>query len=274
MGQFRVGVIGWPIAHSLSPVIHNAAFKALNMTHWTYDAIAIPPDDLKAGVARLRRQGYIGFNVTVPHKQSVMRLVHPDLKAQAIGTVNTVDLRNDTGTNTDVDGFINDLKAHDVSLKGARVVVLGAGGAARAVVYGLSQAGAEVAIVNRSEARLDNLLHDLCIPKTASVCVKPLEDAAKWCSSLIVNCTPVGMWPKVDDTPWPVQVPCPVGVTAYDLVYRPAKTRFMTQIEEAGGRAITGLGMLVRQAAEAFRLWTGVDAPIEVMFDAARKAMA
>jgi len=150
MGHKRVGVIGWPIEHSLSPVMHNAAFAALGMAdEWSYDAMAIPPDIARHGVSQPKQHGYIGINVTVPFKEVVLQYTRPDDKARAIGAANTIDFRSDEATNTDVDGFIGDLQAHDVTLKGARALVLGAGGAARAAVYGLWQQGAEIVVVNQ-----------------------------------------------------------------------------------------------------------------------------
>lgn len=273
MTQNRVGVIGWPIAHSLSPVMHNAAFDASGMTDWRYTAIALPPEEIGAGLERLQRQGYVGINVTVPHKQAVMAHVQADSQARAIGAVNTVDFRTNSGTNTDLDGFIDDLTANGVDVDGERVVVLGAGGSARAVVVGLVQAGAETVIVNRTPERSLKLLADLNAVGIDPVSIMPLDEAARWCSSLVVNCTPVGMWPKVDQSPWPARIPCPNNATVYDLVYRPGKTTLMRQFEDEGGRAISGLGMLVRQGAAAFKIWTGEDPPIEAMFAAVNEAL-
>ena len=145
MALKRVGVIGFPVEHSLSPVMHNAAFAALGMSDWHYDAMSIPPDILRLGLREPKNHGYIGINVTVPHKEAIMQFVSPDEKARAIGAVNTVDFRQNSGTNTDADGLIKDLLAHDVPIKSQRVLVLGAGGAARAAVYGLLRAGAQVA---------------------------------------------------------------------------------------------------------------------------------
>jgi shikimate dehydrogenase len=272
MRQNRVGVIGWPIAHSLSPIMHNAAFNALGMNDWSYDAMAIAPERLESELKALARNGYVGVNVTVPHKQDVLRLVQPDDKARAIGAVNTIDFRDNTGTNTDVDGFLDDLQANDVPIEGEPVVILGAGGSARAIIYGLAQAGAHVAIVNRSVERAFQLIGDLRLGNV-HIETKTLEEAAQWCPTLIVNCTPVGMWPKVDHSPWPDRIACPEGTTVYDLVYRPAKTKLMQQIEASGGRSISGLGMLVRQGAAAFKIWTGVEPPIEVMLEAAQAVL-
>lgn len=275
MAENRVGIVGWPIEHSLSPVMHNAAFRALGMHDWAYDAMAIPPDIAEHAIKEPRRHGYIGLNVTVPFKEVLMPYVKPDEKARAIGALNTIDFRDDVGTNTDVDGFISDLKSYDVALEGSRVLVLGAGGAARAAVFGLWQQGAEVVVVNRTLERAQNMLAQLTFSAgITSVNAMTLDDAAEWGPSLIVNATSAGMWPNIDDSPWISGVPIPKAVTCYDMVYRPAATTLMKQTEAAGGRAINGLGMLVRQGVAAFHIWTGREAPVEVMFDAVRQALA
>ncbi len=266
----RVGIIGWPLTYTLSPTIHNAAFAALGMD-WFYDAMAIPPDIVYLGLREPADHGYVGVNVTIPHKEAVLRHVLPDDTAHAVGAVNTVDLRNYKGYNTDVSGFIDDLRAHDIALEGAHVVVLGAGGAARAAVYGLGRAGARVSVVNRTPERANMMLANLSIhlPKLEAR-VLSFEEVARDTIDLLVNCTPLGMYPHVNDSAWDESVPFPREVTVYDMIYRPSKTRLMQQAESHGGRAIGGLGMLVRQAAAAFALWTGVNPPLEVMFDAAR----
>ncbi len=264
----KVGVIGWPIEHSLSPAMHNAAFSALGMHDWFYDKLAIPPDVLGYSLRELKRHGYIGLNVTVPHKEAVMQHVLVDPTAQMIGAINTIDFRNGRGTNTDVTGFLDDLAAHGLHVEGMRVVVLGAGGAARAVIYGLAQSGAQVIVVNRSAERAQALARTLLVPFE----IAPLAAAAEG-AGLIVNCTPVGMYPHVDASPWPDDVPIPSGAAVYDTIYRPSRTRLMRQVEAAGGRAISGVGMLARQGAAAFKLWTGVDAPLDVMIEALHTAL-
>ena len=262
----RVGVIGFPVEHSLSPIMHNAAFKALNMDDWHYDAMSIPPDILRLGLREPRDHGYIGINVTVPHKEAIMEYVRPDEKARAIGAVNTVDFRSSIGTNTDADGFINDLRAHNVPITGERVLVLGAGGAARAAVYGLHRAGAEVAIVNRTKSRADALVDHLRASAGIDGPRVLIPDAVlDWGMSLIVNCTSAGLHPQVNQSPWIQDLPFPIGVTVYDMVYRPANTALMRQCLAHDGRAIGGLGMLARQGAIAFELWTGVAPPIDLM---------
>ncbi len=270
----RVGVIGFPVEHSLSPLMHNAAFEALNMSDWHYDAMSIPPDILRLGLREPKNHGYIGINVTVPHKEAIMQYVRPDEKARAIGAVNTVDFRNNLGTNTDADGFINDLRANDVAIAGQKVLVLGAGGAARAAVYGLCREGAQVTIVNRSKSRADKLVQQLRLSSGIDgVGVMTLDQAADWGMSLIVNCTSVGLHPHSNQSPWIHGVPFPEGITVYDMVYRPANTALMQQTVAHGGRAIGGLGMLVRQGALAFELWTGIEPPIDLMYRVLQDAL-
>ena len=270
----RVGVIGFPVEHSLSPIMHNAAFAALGMSDWLYDAMSIPPDILRLGLREPMQHGYIGINVTVPHKLAIMEYVRPDEKARAIGAVNTVDFRDGSGTNTDADGFINDLRGNHVPIAGQRVLVLGAGGAARAAVYGLAKAGATVAIVNRTMKRAQRLVRELDASAGISgVEVMTLDQAADWGMSLIVNCTSVGLHPHITQSPWIFGLPFPTGVTVYDMVYRPANTALMQQCVAHGGRAIGGLGMLARQGAISFEQWTGVEPPVEVMIEALRKAL-
>lgn len=270
----RVGVIGFPVEHSLSPLMHNAAFAALNMSDWHYDAMSIPPDILRLGLREPKNHGYVGINVTVPHKEAIMEYLRPDDKARAIGAVNTVDFRSNIGTNTDADGFINDLLANDVALNRERVLVLGAGGAARAAVYGLMRAGADVAIVNRTKARAYKLVEQLRHSAgVAGVDVMTLDEAADWDMSLIVNCTSVGLHPRTTQSPWIRGLPFPKGVTVYDMVYRPANTALMQQCVAHGGRAIGGLGMLARQGAIAFELWTGLEPPIDLMYRVLQDAL-
>lgn len=275
MSEKRVGVIGWPVTHSLSPAMHNAAFAALGMTDWRYDLLPVPPDIVGHSLRTLRGEGgYLGVNVTIPLKQEVLRHTQPDDLARALGAANTIDFRTNTATNTDVAGFIDDLRANGIDPAGISVLVLGAGGAARAAVYGLTRAGAAVTVTNRTLERAQVMLADLTAAAgLRGVEALPLAQAAQHNPQVIVNCTPAGMWPHVDSSPWPDAVPFPESVTVYDMVYRPARTRLMALAEAHGGRSIGGLGMLVRQGAAAFALWTGQQPPVDVMFAAARAAL-
>ncbi len=264
----KVGLIGWPVKHSVSPPMHNAAFEVLGMD-WQYDAMAIPPDVISQGLREPQRHGYIGLNVTVPHKQTVMRFVTPDETARAVGAVNTIDFRTMTGTNTDVAGLLDDLAAYDLAVKDTPTLVLGAGGAARAAVYGLWREGARVTVVNRTLTKAQAMVADLTVSAgVKDVEVKTLDDAVENDIQLIINCTSVGMWPETDNSPWIDAVPFPQRTIVYDMIYRPQKTKLMQQAEDVGGQAINGLGMLVRQGAASFRVWTGVDPPIDAMYAA------
>lgn len=269
MATYRVGVIGWPVDHSLSPAMHNAAFAALGMESWQYELLPVPPDIVRLSLVEFRNHGFVGVNVTVPLKELVMPHVRPDERAKAIGAANTVTLRDLSATNTDVPGFMNDLAAHGIEVAGRHVLVLGAGGAARAAVYGLAEAGAVVAVVNRTLGRAEQMIDALGVDAMPM----SLDAAARARPNLIVNCTSVGMWPNANASPWPDSVPFPEGVTVYDMVYRPERTRLMAQAEAAGGRAIGGLGMLARQGAAAFEIWTGKQPPIDVMLDEARAVL-
>lgn len=262
----RAGVIGWPIGHSLSPAMHNAAYRALGLDAegWQYDASAIPPDILKKSIKEFMMHGYVGLNVTIPFKQDVLKFTRPDAIAQAVGAANTLILPRNQSTNTDVAGFMNDLKAHDVDVADMKVLILGAGGAARAALYGLYHAGASVAVVNRTAQKAQDMIAQVGV----LAAVKTHDEALAWQPDLIVNATSVGMYPQVDDAPWPSELALPDAAVVYDMVYRPAKTALIQRAEAQGLRAIGGLGMLVRQGAAAFEIWTERDAPIDVMFAA------
>jgi shikimate dehydrogenase len=266
----RVGLIGWPVSHSVSPAIHNAAFAALGMSDWAYDLQPVPPDVLRGSLKALKEEGgYIGVNVTVPHKQTVMPFVKPDAMALAVGAANTIDFRDDTATNTDVYGFLNDLRANDINPDGMNVIVIGAGGAARAALYALASTEAKIKVVNRTLDKAVAMIQALGVSASAAKweAVKPND------VQLIINCTVVGMFPKNDESAWDMDISFPQGAIVYDMVYRPAKTRLMELAEANGGRAVGGLGMLVRQAARAFKRWTTVEPPLDVMFDAAKEAL-
>jgi shikimate dehydrogenase len=266
----RVGVIGWPIEHSISPAMHTAAFEALGLHGWHYDRYAIPPDIVRISLREFRDHGFVGLNVTVPLKEAVVPFVRPDEVALAVGAVNTITFRGNEGTNTDVRGFIDDLAAHGVAVAGQPVVVLGAGGAARAAVYGLSRAGAVVHIANRTPDRARALFAHMGLPERL---IAPDAIAALG-PALVVNTTPLGMAGGGEPAALPFD---PAALTTptvvYDMVYRPAETPLLAAARAHGHTALNGLGMLVRQGAAAFSLWTGAEAPIDVMFAAARAAL-
>ena len=271
-----VGLIGWPVSHSVSPAMHNAAFDALELD-WRYVPLPVDPALPGAGgdaVRGVRAMGMRGITVTVPHKQAVLPFLDRIAPAaQAMRAVNTIVVEADgslTGDNTDAPGFIADLREHGVEPVGRHVLVLGAGGSARAVVYGLAQAGARhIIVANRSIERAQKLLDDLqpfLGATTAEVVTLPTGLAAAGEStSLIVNCTSLGMTPHADTTPWPQDLPLHPGQIVYDLVYNPADTLLLRKARQHSARAIGGLGMLIWQGALAFERWTGQPAPVEIM---------
>jgi len=277
-----VGVIGWPIEHSLSPAMHNAALDSLGL-NWRYVAMPVQPCEVEAAVRGLAALGFRGCNVTVPHKQAVIAALDSIApEAEALGAVNTlVFTRNDegashiTGHNTDVAGFIGDLRANGFKPEGRQVVVVGAGCAARGVIYGLWKAGvARIIVLNRTIERAKALIEDLTQRRKGakisqriernltekSVEALPLTDMTLLESArvadLLINTTTVGMWPKVEGCIWPEGTPVPAALTVYDLVYNPLETRLLRLARQSGARTIDGLGMLARQGALALDLWT------------------
>ncbi len=276
-----VGIIGWPVEHSLSPLMHNAAFSATGL-NWAYVPLPVPPNRVQEAVLGLRALGFRGANVTIPHKQAVIPyLDRITPEAQAIGAVNTLVVDPEGavwGTNTDAYGVLEDLRAHGVSVQGERVLILGAGGAAHAVAYALARQGSHVTIANRTEARAIQLarrLHAVLPGQRFSVIPltrEALATAAR-SHSLLVNTTSVGMWPHVDASPWPEEVEFGTIQVVYDVIYRPRETRLLQQARAAGCQAIDGLGMLVHQGAEAWRLWTGRVPPVDIMWQAVENAL-
>jgi len=279
----RVGLMGWPVEHSLSPAMHNAAFAALGMD-WEYVLLPVPPGEVEATVRALAARGFRGANVTVPHKEAVIPYLSRITEAaHAIGAVNTIIVEEDgslTGENTDWTGFLAALEEAGFRPGGQRALLLGAGGAARAVAYALARAGARVIILNRTPERAEALVRDLApgVP-AGSLQIGPLEpDTLAWearQASLLVNATSVGMWPRTEESPWPDGLPMPSHLVVFDLVYNPLETKLLRQAREAGARTVDGLGMLVHQGARAFTCWVGRPAPVEVMraacYDALRK---
>jgi shikimate dehydrogenase len=266
-----VGVIGWPIAHSVSPPMQNAALRHLGLD-WCYVPLPVRPDHLPAAISGLRALGLRGINATVPHKLALLDLVDElTPAARAIGAVNTVVVGSEAllGHNTDAAGFIRDLREQGFDSQGCRALVLGAGGAARAVVYALASVGADVVVVNRTTDKAELLAHDMAQRTGGHVRAVALTTAALAeegaCAQLVVNTTPLGMWPHVADSPWPEGLAFPSNALCYDLIYNPRQTRLWQQAQQSGARAVDGLGMLVHQGAEALELWTGREAPIAVM---------
>ncbi|MEW6136772.1 MAG: shikimate dehydrogenase [Thermodesulfobacteriota bacterium] len=272
-----VGIVGCPVSHSLSPAMHNAAFKKSGLD-WVYVPFRVEPDALSEALSGLPALGVRGVNVTVPHKERVMEYLHSfSPEAQAIGAVNTVSVERGAlrGDNTDWLGFLRDIQELGIDPGGLRVLILGAGGAARAVGYALAISGARLIMCSsRNSGKGEAMARDLrSLAAGCETVFVPSDRCARVGGDvdIVVNSTPLGMAPMVEASPWPEEIPFPRCKLAYDLVYAPALTRFMEQGKAAGATAANGLGMLVYQAAESFRIWTGMDAPVDVMRGAAAR---
>lgn len=285
----RLGVLGWPVAHSRSPAMHNAALGALGMTDWRYQLLPVPPERLAETVPALGPAGFLGANVTIPHKQAALALAHSATPAaRAIGAANTLTFAPDrtiAAENTDAPGF---LSALGVAPRGLSALVLGAGGSSRAVVWALAQAGArEVSVWNRTPERARLLAREL----DARFAAAPAP------ADILVNCTSVGLDPEpaiatagVGEgrlTPSPALAPGSVGQSAtatqglnlpavsfdavgdyphvVDLVYSSTPTPLLVAARAHGAHAVDGREVLLAQGALSFELWTGRSAPREVM---------
>jgi shikimate dehydrogenase len=267
-----VGVMGWPVRHSLSPAMHNAALQKLGL-NLCYVPLSVRPDAVGTAVKGLASMHFRGCNVTVPHKSAVMSSLDSiDPDAEALGAVNTLVFkhREDTtvhiaGYNTDVAGFLGDLRQHDFDPNERTVVIVGAGGAARGVAYALLHAGAKhVIVLNRTLARAEKLVSDLTDSRLYAglLTEASLIETARM-ADLVVNTTTLGMWPAIDGSIWPKEVCIPQHLVVYDLVYNPLETRLLCQVRQDGATGIDGLGMLARQGALALDLWTEQDLDVD-----------
>lgn len=268
-----VGIIGYPVAHSLSPEMHNAAFAELGM-NWRYVPLLVQPERLAEALRGILALGFRGANVTVPHKVTCIPYLDRVTEAVTVaGAVNTIRIDASQGRleglNTDMSGFLTDLAVNQVSIgEESRVVILGAGGAARAIGAGLVRGGAQITFVNRTVERGVQIASFLRASwegcRVAAVGLEQLAQVSQE-ATLIVNATSVGMFPYTDASPWREDVPFPKGAVLYDTIYRPLQTKLMRDAERSGLRVIGGLGMLVYQGAAAFEMWTGKRPPIELM---------
>jgi shikimate dehydrogenase len=271
-GTRTAGIIGWPVDHSLSPVVHNAAFAATDLD-WVYVPLPVAPGALPDALAGLVATGFAGANVTMPHKtETAERAHHLSEDARRLGAVNTLVVEDGRlhGHNTDVGGFDRFLR-RDAGFDpaGRSVLVYGAGGAARAATLAVVRGGAaSVAVAVREPARaldLQEALADL----SGDLRILPLEDARGVEADLVVNATPVGA--AGDALPLPS-----LGseTLVVDLLYHPSVTPLIARAREAGASAFGGLGLLLHQAALSFELWTGTPAPLDVMSAAALAELA
>lgn len=272
-GVTRVlGVIGDPIGHTSSPAMHNAAIAALGLDY-AYVAFHVESDGLEPAMEGMRALQIAGLNVTVPHKQEVMdHLDEISDEAIAIGAVNTVVNRQGrlVGYNTDAFGILESLKRDGgMEQLPAQVALLGAGGAARAILYALLQCEEveRILLLNRTRSNAESLAGDL--DRSGRVSVGEMDASAVAEVDLLINSTSVGMHPYQEASPLAEPSVLHAGMLVADIVYKPLKTRLMVQAEAAGARAINGLGMLAWQGARSFELWTGIAPPVDTMMAAA-----
>lgn len=271
-------LIGDPVGQSLSPAMHNAAFRALGL-NCAYITLRVPKPTLANAIAGVRALGIAGLNVTIPHKISIISLLDElDESANLVGAVNTV--KNNRGKligfNTDGEGALRALEEKIGSVKGEEVVLLGAGGAARAIAFSLARAGARLTIANRTVPRAQALASAVEQKLSTNVKVASLNRAeltkALKNVDVLINATSVGMHPKIDKTLVRANM-MRRGLVVYDIVYKPLRTKLLREARRAGGKTIDGLGMLVHQGALAFEIWTGKRAPIKIMKAAAKREL-
>ncbi|HDN65569.1 MAG TPA: shikimate dehydrogenase [Methanosarcinales archaeon] len=267
-------VLGDPISHSKSPAMHNAAFGALGMP-CTYHAFRVRPSDLKDAIYGAKALGFGGLNLTIPLKEDALKYVEPDPIAARIGAVNTIDFADGiTGHNTDGIGAMHALEDAGVPVAGRNILIIGAGGAARAIAFQFGYSGGDIVIANRTKERADRLARDVRgglseLGKTPSIesiglgaIPEKIADA-----DILINATSIGMHPNIDATPVPAGLLRP-GLAVFDIVYNPRRTRLLLEAEQKGATIVEGVRMLVHQGAEAFLIWTGREPPVDVMVEA------
>ena len=271
-----VGLIGHPVEHSFSPPMHNAAFEKLGMDY-AYVAFDVEPQNLKSAIDGAKSLGIMGLNVTIPHKIEVMQYLDEiDEVAGLIGAVNTIDFKDMKGYNTDGIGAVIAIE-EVTSIKDKNVVIAGAGGASRAISFYIAKYGASrLTILNRNVEKAQKLASDVSnsgligdvkadsISEIASI----LDDA-----DILINTTPVGMHPNVNDEPIASASDMHEDLVVFDAVYNPNETGLLKEAVKAGAEPIFGIKMLLYQGAESFRIWTGADAPVDAMEDALRKTI-
>jgi len=279
--MIRLGLIGYPVSHSLSPKIQNAALQACGL-QGEYSLFPIHPDDkqgLKDLLVRVRSGEITGLNVTIPHKQNVIEFLDElTPTAKSIGAVNIIYLRENklVGDNTDALGFLSDLKkfiaespspvlGEGLGVKERSALILGAGGSACSVVYAFLQDGWQVTIAARRIEQAQELAARFEGVHTMELNLQTFQLSS---FQLIVNTTPLGMMPNIDQSPLPENITLSRDMIIYDLVYNPRETKLVRDARMQGLHATTGLGMLIEQAALGFELWTGNKLPIEIFRNA------
>ena len=267
-GQTKItGLFGDPVAHSLSPAMHNAAFSHLNLDY-VYVPYHVTPDNLKRAVNSIKSLNITGVNVTVPHKQTVIPyLDHIDKSATRCSAVNTIVNHNGTltGYNTDGDGFIDSLKEYGFDPQDKKIIILGAGGSARAIAAALLEENvAQITLLNRTVEKAEQLAEDLGQAHSFSV-IHLLSNFSPsiYCADLVVNTLSIPF--KQEGGDWLVDLSCAAGALFYDLRYGKMPSDFLAYAKELKSPGLDGLGMLIHQGARAFQLFTGTQPPIDIM---------
>jgi shikimate dehydrogenase len=274
----RLAVLGHPVSHSRSPAMQNAALEALGLAgEWGYEALDLEPAELAGRVRDLPGEGFVGANVTIPHKRAALELAdEASEEAERIGAANTLSFRDGgvRADNTDASGL---LAALPEAVEGRAALVMGAGGSARAAVWALAEQGASVSVWNRTPERADELVRDLAGSGAGTVSEGRLRAVTGGQVrgngyELIVNCTAIGMR---DEDPFEHLPLDPErlgrGITLVDLVYAGTESRLVSEARSHGANTVEGLEVLVRQGAESLRIWTGMEPPLDVMRRAARE---
>ncbi len=275
-----IGLIGQPAGPWLSTMIHNAAFQALGLD-WRYVPMPVPEGQLHNALLGLRALGFAGAEVSEPYQSEALDyLEEVSLAAKTIGAVKYVALDEDgrlVGDNVSWLAFLATLRTAVPSLNGLRPLIIGAGSAASSIVYALVREGLPLTLVDERMERAINLVHLLrhaMDEHSFSIYRWPQDlDLVAPKANLIVNATAAGTWPQVDRSPWPEDLPFPPDALAFDLVSWPSETRFLRQARASGARGVSGLSLLVREAALAFEMWTGRTPPMEVMWSVAEEVL-
>jgi len=260
-----LGVIGHPIEHSLSPPMQRAALRELGLDYH-YDKFDVKPGELENFVSDAR-ENFLGFNVTVPHKVEIIRFLdNLSKEAELIGAVNTVKFENGsaTGFNTDGLGALRALEEAGQQANGKKVLILGAGGASRAISFQLAMEGAEISIFDKISEKAGELAGDIQEKLNKEVVILDSSPEKLDEFDILINATPVGMSPNTDNSPLPGELLNP-SLMVMDIVYNPLETKLLNEAKEAGCKTVNGTGMLVNQGAESLKIWLGVDAPVETM---------
>lgn len=271
-----IGLIGHPIKHSYSPFIQNFALEQMNLDY-VYLPFDVPSENLKAAVNGVLALGLKGLNVTLPHKEKIIKFLDEvSEEASIIGAVNTIvnDHGKLMGYNTDAFGILETLLPFKEKISGAKATVIGAGGSARAVIYTLLRyfKPEEINIINRTQQKADTLANDFSLKMRYDLfhtfeLFPPDNVCTLRDSKLIVNATTIGMYPEIEDTITDIDDSFNEDQIVFDLIYNPTKTKFLKTAEMQGAKVVGGLKMLIAQAAKSFKLWTGLDMPVEVIAD-------